>query len=112
MQFIKRSKLQKFMKCNKCDDDLSSGAKFCSNCGEKVVLSGFWETVKMAQNCWFYLGILQVVSPKYVKSIVEDLKKSCPELYYDYQQAFNFTKKMIKPLIKEAERNIRKKEKR
>ncbi len=72
-------------------------------------LDDFWETVKMAQNCWFYLGILQVVSPKYVTSIVEDIKKSCPAVYYDYQQAFKFAKKMIKPLIKEAEKSKKKK---
>ena len=99
------------MECIKCNTQLLIEAKFCSNCGEKVPVSDFWETLKMAQNVWFYVGFLRGACPKIAKAKVKQLRLEHPELYHDYREAFKFTKKYFMEMIKDMEKDIKKNKK-
>lgn len=99
------------MKCKKCNKELLGESKFCSNCGEKVVLSDLYEMVKTVQSTWFFLGTLNGVSPKTAKDLVQNMKEAYPELYSDYQQEVKSTKEIIDPLIEYMDNDKKKRTK-
>ena len=87
------------MNCNKCNKEINSEDKFCSYCGaktEKDLVNSFDETIKDCQRVWFIIGFLRGCGlkgnkkVKWLKKFEEEMKKTLPNAWEEYNFAINF----------------------
>ncbi|MFH1326662.1 MAG: zinc ribbon domain-containing protein [archaeon] len=88
------------MKCSKCEKEISSEDKFCSNCGERIeqtsLTSTFDRSIDITRKMWFLFGFLRGKAlrgkkkAKWFVDFEKQIETKMPEIWSEYEDTIEF----------------------
>jgi hypothetical protein len=86
------------MKCKKCQQEISDGSKFCSQCGNSLEreVSDVDKITEMSRRIWYLFGLLRgrgdngKKKQKWFIDFENHIRDKLPELWEDYEDTIKF----------------------